>query len=541
MVQYTRFPRSDAGPDEGSKATPRSRRAAAPAYARPRPGAEDATGAGREAAPRPARNEAPGRDRGAARGGPRPGEVAPSDEPAPHLPLPITLLVISFFLPFSFGIGSLHMTPVRVILLAMIVPLGISWISGRCGRIRAADLWFLACCLWMIPSILNYGGFGQIQYIGITIIELFGAYLMARRYVRTEANFRGLVRLLRLIALVLLPGAILESLTGMRIYNAIFDPFFRTFPWANYGTRMGMFRAQTVFEHPILYGVCVAVIFGPSYAEARNHASRFGAFLGGLPSIGATFFSLSSGAILALVIQMLLMAWDRTMRHVDRHWLILAGIVSFCWVTVDLLSNRTPFEVFISYLTFNAGTSYARVLIFEFGMDNVMAHPLFGIGLGDWVRPDWMHHGSVDNFWLVFAMRYGIPGFVTIAGAYFASLAGLMRARPASETARRHRNGLVYALIGLGIALCTVHVWSGSFTLAMFLLGAGAWAADVPQEDAPRTAGATGRPAAPREGAAAAGALGGRAGLSGGATASARATASGRRASSGTPGTAVRT
>jgi len=47
----------------------------------------------------------------------------------------------------------------------------------------------------------------------------------------------------------------------------------------------------------------------------------------------------------------------------------------------------------------------------------VRAHPVFGIGYGDWARPNWIP-ASVDNFWLLTAMRHGVPGLGFLAAAF---------------------------------------------------------------------------------------------------------------------------
>ena len=76
----------------------------------------------------------------------------------------------------------------------------------------------------------------------------------------------------------------------------------------------------------------------------------------------------------------------------------------------------------MSYATFSAHTAYWRSIIFDWGMVNVWANPIFGLGLNDWVRPRYMVSGSMDNFWLVVAVRYGIPGFALLAAGYLIAL-----------------------------------------------------------------------------------------------------------------------
>ena len=395
----------------------------------------------------------------------------------------VILLLISLVLPIYFNIGSLRLSPNRLLLIVAFVPATLRWLSGAAGRLRAADFWVIGLCFWVTVAMIAFGGTSTIQFSGITTIETLGAYLVGRAYIRTEAQYRAAMRVLGLLVLVLVPGALLESLTGIRIYNRVFSPIFPTFPWADYELRLHMFRAQTVFEHPILYGVFTAFCFAPALAIARMKAPRITAGLRASPVLIATFFSLSMGAYLGLFVQFYLLAWGFVLRNVRKRWKILGVLVALAYVTVDALSNRTPFQVFSSYLAFDAHTAYWRVLILKYGMENVWAHPVFGLGLGDWARPDFMGTSSVDNFWLLFAMRYGIPGFILIFAVYLAVVIGLMRAKLTDPVLQAHRDALAFSFIGLGIAICTVHLWGATFVFMMFMLGAAAWLSDVKPDD----------------------------------------------------------
>ena len=46
-------------------------------------------------------------------------------------------------------------------------------------------------------------------------------------------------------------------------------------------------------------------------------------------------------------------------------WKLLALLGVLAYIVVDLLSNRSPIQVLISYGTFNQGTAYNRVLIWR--------------------------------------------------------------------------------------------------------------------------------------------------------------------------------
>lgn len=394
----------------------------------------------------------------------------------------VPLLMWSLIIPVIVNLGPLRLSPNRLILVLSIVPLVVLWLTGSAGRIRTADILVIFSSLWFALSLIIYGGAPFIENAGITGIEMLGPYLMARCFIRTEAQYAKLIRTLYWIALVLAPIAAIESFTGIRVLRALFDPLFVTFPYGS-NVRWDLIRAQAGFEHPILFGCFTAFLFSPIYFSLRLRMSAVKAFIVALPVPVATFFALSMGAYLGLIIQFMLIGWAFMTRKLTKRWYILSGLVLFAYVFVDVLSNRTPFEVFISYLTFDVSTAYWRVLIFTFGVQNVWANPIFGIGLGDWFRPDFMYSSSVDNFWLVMAMRHGIPGFALITGAYLAVMTALIRSKPSQTSVQVHRRALVFSLIGLGVAIITVHLWNATFVFFMFMLGAGVWMADAPQAE----------------------------------------------------------
>ena len=186
--------------------------------------------------------------------------------------------------------------------------------------------------------------------------------------------------------------------------------------------------------------------------------------------------ALSSGPFLLGMLQFGMIAWEKITRA---KWKLLTVLAILAFIVVDLLSNRTPFEVLISYGTFNQGTAYNRVHIWNYGMQNVMSSPIFGIGLNDWFRPFWMHSGSFDNFWLLQAMRYGIPAFAFLALGIAASIWSITRAQGLSFGENQCRTGYMVSLTGLLFALATVHVWGPTSVFFMFYIGAGVWIAQA--------------------------------------------------------------
>jgi hypothetical protein len=183
---------------------------------------------------------------------------------------------------------------------------------------------------------------------------------------------------------------------------------------------------------------------------------------------------------LSVGVQAILIGWDKVTGVVTRRWTILATIVLTAYLVVNAISNRSPIDVFISYLTFNADTSYMRVHIWNYGTQSVMNHPILGVGLNDWERPSWMG-GSVDNFWLGTAVTYGLPGLFFIAGSFLSVCFGLGRLKNLPFQAMQCRKGLIITMCGVILAVCTVHVWDAPYVLIIFLLGSGMWLFDAPK------------------------------------------------------------
>ena len=93
-----------------------------------------------------------------------------------------------------------------------------------------------------------------------------------------------------------------------------------------------------------------------------------GRFITGLVAI-TVFTSLSAGALLSVAVQSILIGWDKLTVRVVRRWVILGAITIAAYIVVETVSNRSAFEVFISYLTFNADQSYMRIHIWHYGTE----------------------------------------------------------------------------------------------------------------------------------------------------------------------------
>jgi hypothetical protein len=174
------------------------------------------------------------------------------------------------------------------------------------------------------------------------------------------------------------------------------------------------------------------------------------------------------------MIQLILIAWEQIFRLVTARWhmaVVVGGTVLLC---LQLGYPGGIARFIIETFAFNPRTGYGRLEILEYGGASVLKHPVFGIGLSDWERP-WWRPSSVDNFWLLTAMRYGVPALVFMWIGIAIHMVQLLARRGLTDEAANYRKGYV---------LSTVHIWGAVSVFVMFYLGAGAWIYASPVEAA---------------------------------------------------------
>ncbi len=399
--------------------------------------------------------------------------------------LPVALFFFGILLPpeVSFDLGGLRLSGFRIVLLIIFVPCLYELLTGRRGRLNLFDGLVLGHATWAVLALIVWGGIAQgIESGGIYFVECVGAYMLGRLYIRGVDDFRAFAKAFVAVVVGMLAFTLPESLTSIHVLRDSFAAVLGG-PGAPFiEKRMGIERAFGPFDHPILYGVFCASAFSMAYfviserrlTNCRGMALTFGVVV-------ATFLSGSGGPYVVLAMQMLVAGWERILNSVAGRWRMLFGLFGLTYLSIDLLSNRTPFHVFISYLTFNVQSAYNRINVWNYGTAEVGRHPVFGIGLGDWIRAPWMSD-SMDNFWLVIAVRYGLPAWAMLAGLLIGLVVVIGMRRRLPRDWRNARHAWAFTLFGLSVAACTVHLWNALFVLFMFLIGSGVWMADTDPE-----------------------------------------------------------
>ena len=420
------------------------------------------------------------------RAGPRPAarEKSPS--------LLILLFVFSLALPFIFFLGPLRLSPYRLLLIVLFFPCLIAWISGSCGKIRAPDILILLYCFWAaVAMVINHDAGFAIEPAGILLIETFGTYLLARWLIRDAKSFLRMVRALVGLITFIIPFALYETLTGTPLLLELFRKIYNAHPNEFMHPRWGLDRVQGTFAHPILFGVFCSSGFSLSIYVLGYGKNLFQQMLRAAPSVITVFLSLSSGPLSALTAQLGIIAWDRILKNFKYRWNVFLGLFIFAYIAIDLLSTRSPIKVLIHHFAFNAHTAYNRIKIWDYGSAEVLRHPVFGIGFNEWVRA-WYMSASMDMFWLIHAVRYGLPAALMFSLAVAVILFGLSRIKTDDPRLISYRTGYIITMGGLCLAGWAVHFWNEVYATFMFLLGSGVWMFDAAEKKVEQNKNATG-------------------------------------------------
>jgi len=179
------------------------------------------------------------------------------------------------------------------------------------------------------------------------------------------------------------------------------------------------------------------------------------------------------GAYISLMIQAGLMIWDKVLHRLPNRWIILILGFLAVYIGIDILSNRSPINVITSTLTFRGAAAYNRLLIWEYGTAVVENSPIFGNGFNDWRRLPWMP-ASVDNFWLVVSMKFGLPALAFVLIPFFMTLFKTGRRDFSNDKQlSNYRLAYVFGLVGFSLSISTVYVWNATYVFMIFFLGSG--------------------------------------------------------------------
>ncbi|WP_299875354.1 O-antigen ligase [uncultured Cocleimonas sp.] len=397
------------------------------------------------------------------------------------------LFVISIFIPVEFHIlaGSLRLEAYRLV-LAVVLIYGFININQILKQANLVDiLLFFFVILATASLIYNHGLKDGIESAGILIIEILGSFYLARLFITTPKSYYEINMWFATILAILLVFSLYEAFAKHRILhewakvitgNDSLD--YRLY--THYYIRMGIMRTTNLFAHPILYGT-IGAIFFPFIVLLVAYKFKLGNAIKAVAIFIGMVTTLSSAPLLSVAFQAMTAVLTRFWHGGKRFWFGFGFIALSGMILINALSNRGFFAILISYLTFNPVTGYYRLLQWEYTMDDIKEHPLFGIGLHDWTRPEWMNN-SIDSFWLLMTLQHGIiASFILLFLCLYAVFHMLNRLHKFHPATRWMIRSWILAFMSLILIGFTVDYFGKIQPLFFFILGSIGWASNHQQ------------------------------------------------------------
>lgn len=373
----------------------------------------------------------------------------------------------------SLRAGDVLIIPYRLALIASVIYLVA---TGKRGDInlRIPDYAIIVCCFWITFAsyVTSESAIRALVQGAAHTTDIALAYFTMRFAIKT-------VRDTRIFLILIAPGigltgffVLLESLSGQLLVQPLFSALTGQPVKIAMETRLGLGRGASSFPHAILAGICLASFLTIYWMSGLRGWPKLVGIVGAL----CAFFTMSSAALLGLLVGAAFIFYDWfTVRYSNFTWRLFLAAMAILYGSVELTSNSGFFGLLVRFASLNTVSAYNRVLIWRFGSENVANNPFFGIGYDDWDRPSWMSWTtsfSVDNFWLLFAMRFGVPAsaLIMLAVALAVLFIGKKSLNMSPVDARLMR-GIGIALVVFAFGAISVSLWLNALVWFSMLTG----------------------------------------------------------------------
>ena len=404
-------------------------------------------------------------------------QVMPQALHAGRLPthlIPILIVAYSCLLPreFTIELSGAALFPYRLALILML-PFAIARLAKSPVRPSLIDACAGFASLWFIVSLVSSTSYEAGLIAGTSYAIDYGfAYLLGRASIRTAEDLRMVFRyfLPGIVALVVLLAA--ESLSHRMLLRPNLAELLGTpEPYIYFRIRFGLLRAMGPFPHPILGGLFLAMVLPLAWYLAHNLRVRL---IGCAAALGS-IFTVSSTAVIGVAIAAVFVVIDVVQRRIKLPIWPLAGLyIGLMVLLISVVSGGGLISFLIRNLTFDAGSGYYRLWIWEYAGAEALANPLFGIGMRDWARPDDMYSDSVDSYWLVMAMVHGFPQFISTALVMIGTFVAVLRTQRFRHAADADAAKAILVVIAIAaLSGFTVHFWEAIGTWIVLVMGCG--------------------------------------------------------------------
>jgi O-antigen ligase len=386
-------------------------------------------------------------------------------------PWSLRLFALAILLPSEMSIrpAGLFLSPSRIILLVLAPYIAFRFgkliTSGR-YRFVWSDLTVTLTGVWMLfslshsealPDVLTHGG--------PMVLEFCVTYFAARVLLSAHGQALSLLNTLCLgIAVVGLLG-MADTVSGHFVWKDLALSVFGGERMNDAGYRLGLLRATSTMDHPILFGfVCSVGLVSAVALPIRKRPFVICASMIGL------ILALSSAPIQSVLIALGLFAYERLLPTVRYKWTALLSFVgAVLFVVFESLDN--PFGFIFNHLVFDTGSAYYRIYIWQTAGAVITAKPWYGIGYAQSVLYD--IPSTVDSVWLVWSLQFGLPGALLFAASLMGSASLPTRGNAVRLSAIETRIGLTLGILIVAIILLgfTVHFFGEEWMLVPFLMG----------------------------------------------------------------------
>jgi hypothetical protein len=395
----------------------------------------------------------------------------------------IRILLLSFLIPseFNFILESFVLSAYRLILIFLIPYVVWSILTKtRAVRWNACDAFALAIGVWpMIAFGLNTGMGAAFESGGILALELVLPYLLIRLNINTHQQRIAFSKVLFLVVAILFFLGLPESISGRHFTHELASAL----SGANYNgspeQRFGIWRAMGPTDHAIIFGTLCAIAMATAIAMAKRRPKFW--FIAIFSGAGA-LMSASSAPILAVMVQLAMLAWVRITRGRKNRWWLLLGLFLAFYIVVDILSNRDPIRVMFTYLLLNPETGYARYYMWVNSFE-VVAQSTWGlffgygydIGIFAIIENQYWRHlleNTVDSFWLVMMLRFGLTSLLLFSIFVILVLARSLRYVFDRHHKRKRHFMQAWFITAFAMTLIatTVHFWGYMASMYMMVL-----------------------------------------------------------------------
>jgi hypothetical protein len=369
----------------------------------------------------------------------------------------IWLCLIGALIPAAdivFYVAGAKFTVGRLAVAALLFPAVITMARGR--KLLTADVLAVALGSWMLIAAIDVGGRATISSAGAEGLEFVAGYFAARAFIYGPVALSDFAGALKVVLLVVILMATAEHATGRLIVHEMFASIFHTIP-PDAQFRNGSIRAMATFDHAILFGAFCAFC-GMIFLYANPNSFKRALWVG-LAAYGC-LLSLSSSAVMAIVLAVMIYIFDRAMRRYPWRWSLLWGLAIVPLLGLSAVSQH-PLHWIISHLTYDPVSGFFRLMIWDAAFEKIGQSPLVGYGfhlLGNDILD-----ATVDSVWLVYALRFGLPAVALLILASMAAWRAVPHkpsGHPVIVVMERMSTGFTMVLGMFMFVGLTVHFWN---------------------------------------------------------------------------------